>query len=223
MFTGIIEEVGIIKNVKKNSSSATLHVSAKTLLTDLKIGDSIALNGICLTVTSFDRNGFFADVMHETMNRSSLSRLRNGCRVNLERAMSSCGRFGGHIVSGHADGTGIILQIQRDDNAIWYRIKADRPLCRYIVLKGSVTIDGISLTVSRLHTDGFSVSVIPHTAAVTTLTDRQIGDFVNLETDIIGKYVERFLSFQNISAPPARTDERGNSINLKLLNQCGFL
>lgn len=199
MFTGLIEEIGVLEQNRNHVASAVLRIRAKTILKGLQIGDSIAVNGICLTVTSFDQSGFTADVMHETINRSSLKFLTRGSRVNLERAMPANGRFGGHIVSGHVDGIGIIQSIQRDDNAIWYRIQADQKLLRYIVEKGSITIDGISLTVAGLQADAFSVSVIPHTAAVTTLSDRKVGDSVNLETDLIGKYVERLLS---LSAPP---------------------
>lgn len=193
MFTGLIEETGLLGSIRRGKDSAVLTIRASTVLKDLKIGDSIAVNGVCLTVISFDTRTFCADVMHETLNRSALGQLSAGARVNLERAMPANGRFGGHIVAGHVDGMGKILRIRRDDNALWYTISAAPALLRYIVEKGSITIDGISLTVANVDAESFSVSVIPHTAAKTTLSDRRTGDFVNLETDIIGKYVECLL------------------------------
>ena len=194
MFTGIIEEVGTIRRVQKGRSSAVLEIKAEKVLEDLRIGDSIAVNGVCLTVVSFDRKGFSADVMHETLNRSSLAGLSGGSRINLERAMGADGRFGGHIVAGHVDGTGTIAEIRKDDRAVWYRIRAGDRILRYIVEKGSIAVDGISLTVAAVSEKDFSVSVIPHTASETTLGEKRTGDTVNLETDLIGKYVERFLS-----------------------------
>ena len=194
MFTGIIEEIGSIAAVKRGRFSAVLTVHAAQVLEGTKIGDSIAVNGICLTVTALQPGGFSADVMHETLDRSSLSQLKPGSRVNLERALAADGRFGGHIVAGHADGVGTITDIRRDDTAVWYSVRAAPPLLRYIVEKGSITIDGISLTVAKVFPDGFAVSVIPHTADNTVLKDKNKGDVVNLETDIIGKYVEKLLS-----------------------------
>ena len=191
MFTGIVEEMGQIRSIVRGASSAVLSIEANLILEDLKIGDSVAVNGVCLTATSIGAGGFTADVMHETLNRSSLGALQKGSHVNLERAMLANGRFGGHIVSGHIDGTGTIGSIQKDDNALWYTILADAKLLRYIVEKGSVTIDGISLTVADVQSDRFAVSLIPHTAKVTVLGEKRTGDIVNLETDIIGKYVAR--------------------------------
>lgn len=193
MFTGIIEETGIVRSVKKGARSAVLTIGASGILKDIKTGDSISVNGICLTVTSFTPTEFTADVMHETMIRSSLSRLPSGSMVNLERAMPVNGRFGGHIITGHIDGTGIIRSMERDGNAIWYTIRTTKEILRYIVEKGSIGIDGISLTVARLSENDFSVSVIPHTARQTTLSVKRVGDTVNLENDCIGKYVEKFL------------------------------
>lgn len=193
MFTGIVEEVGTIRNIKRGQHSAVLTIHAKTVLEGTRIGDSIAVNGICLTVTRLFPDGFSADVMHETLNRSSLAGLTAGSVVNLERAMPANGRFGGHIVAGHVDGVGHIANIRRDDTAVWYTVHAGPEILRYVVEKGSITIDGISLTVAAVAADGFSVSAIPHTAAVTTLGKKQVGDTVNLETDIIGKYVEKLL------------------------------
>lgn len=193
MFTGLVEEVGKIGAVKKGAHSAVLTIRASKILEGIKIGDSISVNGICLTVVAFDRQSFSADVMHETLNRSSLSRLHVGSLVNLERAMPADGRFGGHIVAGHVDGVGTIESITRDDNAVWYKIGAAPEVLRYIIEKGSIAVDGISLTVARVDDRSFSVSVIPHTLSVTALSDRKVGDPVNLENDMIGKYVEKLM------------------------------
>ena len=215
MFTGIVEEVGTIRAVRRGRSSSVLSIGARTVLSDLKVGDSVAVNGVCLTATSLDDGGFTADVMHETLDRSSLGGLGAGSRVNLERAMAADGRFGGHIVSGHIDGTGTISHIQQDDNAVWYTVQASPALLRYIVEKGSITIDGISLTVARVGADWFSISAIPHTAAVTILGEKRVGDRVNLETDIIGKYVEKLLRPRKEPAP-------AGGLTLEFLAQNGF-
>lgn len=215
MFTGIVEEVGVIKNIKHGQHSAVLTIQAKTVLEETRIGDSIAVNGICLTVTRLFPDGFSADVMHETLNRSSLAGLTAGSVVNLERAMPANGRFGGHIVAGHVDGVGHISDIRRDDTAVWYTVHAGPEILRYVVEKGSITIDGISLTVAAVDETSFSVSLIPHTAAVTTLGKKRAGDTVNLETDIIGKYVEKLLR-------PAPEPERRGGISLEFLAENGF-
>lgn len=193
MFTGIIEEKGTVAAIKKGAKSATLAIMAAKIFSDLKIGDSIAVNGVCLTVTTIAGNTFAADVMNETLSRSSLGELKAGSRANLERAMLAGGRFGGHIVSGHIDGTGTISGIKKDDIAIWYTVKTSPQIMRYIVEKGSIAIDGISLTVAKTDRDSFSVSIIPHTAKETTLSEKTTGSIVNLENDIIGKYVEKLL------------------------------
>ena len=193
MFTGIVEELGTVRAVKRGGCWAVLSIGAREILPGLKIGDSVAVNGVCLTVTSLDDGGFTADVMHETLNRSSLAGLSAGSIVNLERAMPANGRFGGHIVAGHVDGVGHIANIRRDDTAVWYTVHAGPEILRYVVEKGSIAIDGISLTVASVEADRFSVSVIPHTAEVTLLGRKHAGDTVNLETDIIGKYVEKLL------------------------------
>lgn len=191
MFTGIIEEIGQIQSIGRSGRSAVLRIKCHKVLEGTKIGDSIAVNGVCLTVTTIQKDGYTADVMAETINRSSLGALKPGSRVNLERAMPADGRFGGHFVAGHIDGTGTIEDISRDETAVCYRISAEPALLRYIVEKGSITIDGISLTVAGVSGADFSVSIIPHTQANTSLADRHRGDIVNLETDIIGKYVEK--------------------------------
>lgn len=193
MFTGIVEELGIIKELSLVGESGFIHIQAHKVIEDTQIGDSIAVNGICLTVTKLFEDGFRADVMAETVRRSGLSAARNGDYVNLERAMPINGRFGGHIVSGHIDGTGIIKNYQKEGNATWVTIKADAEILSLIVEKGSICIDGISLTVAKLLPTAFQVSIIPHTGSETTLLKKHIGDYVNLENDMVGKYVKRLL------------------------------
>lgn len=219
MFTGIIEEIGHVKAIKKGVSSAILTISAQKVLDNTQIGDSIAVNGVCLTVTSMGKTTFDADVMPETLNRSGLGSLKAGSSVNLERAMAADGRFGGHIVSGHIDGTGKVLDIRENDNAVWYTIGTDNKILRYIVEKGSIAIDGISLTVASVSKDSFKVSIIPHTRKATTLAERKTGDTVNLENDIIGKYIERFMS-----CPEDSNDkpEKGQGITKEFLLKNGF-
>ncbi|WP_349947526.1 riboflavin synthase [Lacrimispora sp. BS-2] len=212
MFTGIIEEIGKIQTIRKGPESSFISVQAKKIMEDVRLGDSIAVNGVCLTVTAFSQGGFTADVMNETFNRSSLGNLSTGSPVNLERAMPANGRFGGHIVSGHIDGTGTVSAVQKDDNAVWYTIKTTPDILRYIIEKGSVAIDGISLTVAKVKRDSFSVSVIPHTASMTILPGRRIGDTVNLENDCIGKYVERLMAIQ----------QPENNITAGFLKKYGF-
>ena len=205
MFTGIVEEVGTIKSINRGQHSAVLTVRAKTVLEETRIGDSISVNGICLTVRQLFPDGFTADVMHETLNRSALAQLTVGSAAN--------GRFGGHIVAGHVDGVGRIANIRKDDTAIWYTIHADSAILRYVVEKGSITIDGISLTVAAVEPTGFSVSTIPHTVRQTNLNQRHKGDFVNLETDVVGKYIERLL--------PSETPKQ-NTLTKEMLLRCGF-
>lgn len=193
MFTGIVEEVGSLIMTKRGAQSAALCIAAAEVLKDVTLGDSIAVNGVCLTVTAFTTTQFTADVMHETLRRTALGSLHPGSPVNLERAMPANGRFGGHIVSGHIDGTGVIQSVQQDDNALLYTIRAAPEILRYVVEKGSIAMDGISLTVARVSERDFCVSLIPHTAQRTALARKQPGDPVNLETDCIGKYVEKLL------------------------------
>ena len=193
MFTGIIEETGSVARVLQGGTSGEIRINASYVLEGTKLGDSIAVNGVCLTVTGLYDDGFTADVMPETLRRSNLGMLRSGDRVNLERAMAADGRFGGHIVSGHIDGTGEIVSLRNEGNAVWVRIRAKEEILALIVAKGSITIDGISLTVATLGTDHFEVSIIPHTGQQTTLLKKKPGDKVNLENDIIGKYVQRLL------------------------------
>lgn len=203
MFTGIVEEVGRVQSIRREPANAVLTIAASKVLEDVHLGDSIAVCGVCLTVTSFTASAFTADVMHETLNRSSLGTLKPGSPVNLERAMPANGRFGGHIVSGHIDGTGRITRIRPDGNAVWYTVSASPSLLRYIVEKGSIAIDGISLTVAQVTGRDFSVSIIPHTQGQTTLSARRVGDTVNLETDCIGKYVEKLLGSPDVGITQA--------------------
>lgn len=216
MFTGIIEEVGVIKNIKMGAKSAVITIQANTVMEDIHLGDSIAMNGVCLTVTSFDKNSYSVDVMHETLRRTNLVALKGGSRVNLERAMAADGRFGGHIVAGHVDGTGMITSMKQDDNAVWIDIETDASVLKYIVEKGSITIDGISLTVAQVDSRSFAVSVIPHTGMQTTLLEKKPGDSVNLETDMIGKYVEKLLGYQEQEQKPK------SNITMEFLMENGF-
>lgn len=193
MFTGIIEEIGSVLNVRHEANSIRLKIAAKTVLSDVKIGDSISTNGVCLTVVNFDNNSYCADVMPETMNRTNFKSLKINDKVNLERAMSANGRFGGHIVSGHIDGTGIIQKIYRDDKAIRLVITTSPDIIDGIVEKGSIAIDGISLTIAEVGSDWFGVSIIEHTQHQTTLSAKRVGETVNLETDMIGKYLKKFV------------------------------
>lgn len=204
MFTGIIEEVGIVKSIQKGAISSFIQINADTVLVGTHIGDSIAVNGVCLTVTDLTGNSFQADVMNETLSRSSLGSLKTGSPVNLERAMSAQGRFGGHIVSGHIDGTGVISSVKQDGIALWYTINTGSEILRYIVEKGSIAIDGISLTVAKVTANDFSVSIIPHTASQTVLSSKKASDTVNLENDIIGKYVEKLLNLNEKKSEKSR-------------------
>ncbi|MGL5634919.1 MAG: riboflavin synthase [Sarcina sp.] len=192
MFTGIVEEIGEIISIEMNGKSASVSILAKIVLNDSKVGDSIAINGVCLTVTNIKKDSFQADVMNETINRTNFSCLKVGSKVNLERAMTVNGRFGGHIVSGHIDGIGSIESYVKDDNATWITIKADKNILKYIIEKGSICIDGVSLTVAYVDDKSFKVCIIPHTTKETTLLKHKIKENVNLECDIVGKYIEKF-------------------------------
>ncbi len=202
MFTGIIEEIGVIRSIRMGAYSAVITIQADKVMEDIHVGDSIAANGVCLTVTSFDRNSYDVDVMHETLRRTSLGKMKSGSRVNLERAMAADGRFGGHMVAGHVDAPGTIASMEKDDNAIWITVRTPPDILKYIVEKGSIAIDGISLTVARVDDKSFAVSVIPHTGASTTLLEKKPGDMVNLETDMIGKYVEKLLGLNREEEKP---------------------
>jgi len=193
MFTGIVEELGTVQSIAAGAKAGKITIGADKVLEGLRMGDSIAVNGICLTVVGFDKQSFTADVMPETIRRTALAELKGGSRVNLERALLLSSRLGGHIVSGHIDGVGTILELTEDENAVVFKIGASPQVLRYIIEKGSVTIDGISLTVAAVTDGWFTVSVIPHTRAITSLGQKKSGSKVNLENDVIGKYVERFV------------------------------
>ncbi|MEW9124600.1 MAG: riboflavin synthase [Thermotaleaceae bacterium] len=216
MFTGLIEEIGKIQSVLKGTKSAKLVIQAQQVLEGVQLGDSIAVNGVCLTVTDFMSTRFAVDVMAETMNKTNLDSLVSGSRVNLERALRIGDRLGGHLVSGHIDGVGHIEDFLKEDNAVWVSITAPSQILKYIVPKGSIAIDGISLTVAYIDEKKFKVSVIPHTKNVTTLLSKAPGDKVNLECDMIGKYIERFLSFKEAPIPESRID-------MTFLKDNGFL
>lgn len=215
MFTGIIEEIGVVKRVQKGAHCAMMTLQGDVIFDDLGIGDSVSVNGVCLTVSGLSSHTFQADVMHETLNRSCLGKLNSGDFVNLERAMAADGRFGGHIVSGHIDGIGTITSVQRDDNAIWYTIAAEGRILRYIVEKGSIALDGISLTVASVNNTEFRISAIPHTVKSTILSHRKAGDIVNLENDLVGKYLEKFLL-------PVQDKPQSGGITREFLAKSGY-
>lgn len=217
MFTGIIEETGYIRKIRRHSSSASLTVTCKKILDDIHIGDSIAVNGICLTVIDFQDHCFTVDVMPETIRRTSLSGLNSGDPVNLERAMSCDKRFGGHMVSGHIDGVGTMIQCEENEIAVIFRIRCAPELLEGIIEKGSVCLDGISLTVVDVDATSFSVSIIPHTISVTNLQNKTIGDPINIETDMIGKYVRKYLD----NYEPPKTEKK--DISMDFLAEKGFL
>lgn len=214
MFTGIIEEIGTIKQVLRGKSSIQLSVHCRKILQDAKTGDSIAVNGICLTVTKLGGDWFSADVMPETMRKTGLDKLNISDRVNLERALRLSDRLGGHIVTGHIDGIGILSSRVEEDNALWLTIEAPESILKYVVMKGSVALDGTSLTVASVNERHFSVSLIPTTADVTTLGVRKVGSSINIECDVVGKYLEKLLN-------PKANISKGD-ITLDFLRDNGF-
>ena len=217
MFTGLVEELGKVKTIEKGAKSVRITIAAKKVLEDVKLGDSIAVNGTCLTAVDFDSTYFTADVMPETVNKTVLAHLRPGDLVNLERTLRLGDRFGGHMVSGHVDSVGKIIAKDQNDIAIIVKISVTPETSRYIIKKGSIAIDGISLTVIEATDTWFSVSLIPHTAKMTTLGYKRVGDSVNLETDIIGKYVEKLLMPKSSEPTPQKS-----GITMDFLAQHGF-
>ncbi|PKP50500.1 MAG: riboflavin synthase [Bacteroidetes bacterium HGW-Bacteroidetes-11] len=215
MFTGIIEETGKLEAVRWGSKSASLKISAHKVLAELKPGDSISTNGACLTVTAFGNTAFEVDVMAETMRSTNLGMLKPGEEINLERAMQLNDRLGGHMVSGHIDGVGKIISFRKEDIATWIDIQAPEQINDYIINKGSVAIDGVSLTVSGLHETGFSVSIIPFTGYKTTLLSKKPGDTVNIECDLVAKYIKKFIS------PTAA--KQNKKLDNNFLKEHGFL
>ena len=212
MFTGIVEELGTVRRVLPGARAGKIVIGAHKVLEDVHIGDSIAVNGVCLTVVSASADEFTADVMPETLRKSGLGTLKAGDPVDLERAMAADGRFGGHIVSGHIDGVGRIVETRPEENAVIVTISAPPEILALIVEKGSIAIDGISLTVASLSRTTFSVSLIPHTAAQTVLLKKHAGDVVNLENDIVGKYVQKLLSGATGNQPSGlKTHKKGQA------------
>ncbi|MGM8216501.1 riboflavin synthase [Bacillaceae bacterium W0354] len=214
MFTGIIEEVGVVDDIKQGTESLQLKIKAKTILSDVQLGDSISVNGVCLTVTQFTENDFNMDIMPETFHHTALRHLKKGSRVNLERAMSANGRFGGHFVSGHVDGIGKIIKRETRDNAEYFYIKVSNDLSKYMMLKGSVSVDGTSLTIFGVENDVFTISLIPHTQDATILTTKNVGDEVNIECDMLLKYVYQLMNGK---------ENNTKGITLDTLRESGFL
>jgi riboflavin synthase len=206
MFTGLIEEIGKVNKLIKGEKAYRINVFGQKVLDDVKVGDSISTNGVCLTVTEFNKEGFWADIMPETAKKSNLSSLKCGSEVNLERALQVGSRLGGHMVAGHVDGIGTVESINPDENAIIITISAKSNILKYIIDKGSICINGISLTVVNAGMETFSVSIIPTTQDETTLRNIKIGDIVNLECDLVGKYIERFSKFENVNSTKSKID-----------------
>lgn len=221
MFTGIIEEVGIISQLTKFPTGAIVKISCQRVLEDFKIGESVAVNGVCLTARDIQKDAFIADVMPETLKSTNLGKFLAGQYVNLEKALKADGRFGGHMVLGHIDGTGRILKNYPKGNTIIFQISLLEELMKYIVLKGSVAIDGISLTVQSVESQSFTVSMIPHTLETTTLQYKVSGDTVNIETDIIGKYIKKFL-LDSKSIEDLSKGVVGKSLTIERLKLYGF-
>lgn len=217
MFTGIIEEVGSIRELETGNEFGIIKVECTKVLQETNIGDSISTNGVCLTVTEKGENYFKADIMGETLQRSSLGECEYKSKVNLERALCFNGRLGGHIVSGHIDGTGEIIDIEEKSDGTWFSIKADKNILKYIVEKGSICIDGISLTTAYVDNNLFKVSVIPHTLKNTNLIYKNINSKVNLECDLVGKYIEKFAYFNK-----KEDAEEKSNITMDFLIKNGF-
>jgi riboflavin synthase len=216
MFTGIIEEVGKLKSIKHGANSSVLTIQASKVLEETKLGDSIAVNGVCLTVTGMDGGCFDADVMAESLRRTNLGDLTPGSPLNLERALALNSRLGGHIVSGHIDGTGTLVSFKKEDVATVVTIQTSPELLRYMLVKGSIAIDGVSLTITEVTDTTFSVSLIPHTKKETILLMKKTGDTVNLETDVIGKYVEKLLRID-------KSEPQEPVLDMDFLAENGFL
>lgn len=215
MFTGIIEEIGTIQTILKGQQSSSLIINANKVLENVQLGDSIAVNGVCLTVTHFSAQSFHIDVMAETIRTTNLELLKPKDQVNLERALQLKSRLGGHIVSGHIDGTGKISAMEKEDNAIWLSISASKEILKYIIKRGSIAIDGVSLTVAEVGDSEFKVSIIPHTKEMTTLIQKGIGVVVNLECDVIGKYIEKLMTESDTVS--------SSQINTQFLKDNGFI
>ncbi|MDU0199907.1 MULTISPECIES: riboflavin synthase [Paenibacillus] len=223
MFTGIIEEIGHMRRIHSVGQAMVLTIGARKILEDVHLGDSISVNGVCLTVISFDNESFSVDVMPETYRKTNLRKLQAGTRVNLERAMAANGRFGGHIVQGHVDSTATIISRIPEENAVVYRFEPeDKHIFRYIIAGGSITIDGISLTVVDVTERDLAVSIIPHTLAQTVLHDKKAGDTINMECDVLGKYMERLLKFGPADAS-AGNGKKQSTLSASFLADHGFM
>ncbi|WP_316568242.1 riboflavin synthase [Neobacillus sp. YIM B06451] len=218
MFTGIIEEIGTISRIASTGISMVLTIEAKKVLEDVNLGDSISVNGVCLTVTSFEKSRFTVDVMPETVKATNIKDLKPGSKVNLERAMAAGGRFGGHFVSGHIDGTGTIVRKNKMANAVYYEIEAAPSIIPFLILKGSVAVDGTSLTIFDVTGDTFTVSLIPHTLSETILSLKEAGDSVNIECDMLGKYVHHILN-----PGKSETGKKKPEITAQFLEKNGFI
>lgn len=216
MFTGIIEELGTVESLTPSKDAYQLKIKASKVLEDVHLGDSIAVNGVCLTVTSFNQSEFTVDVMPETVKATTIHTLSRGKSVNLERAMAANGRFGGHFVAGHVDGVGTILRRTPLSNAVYYEIEVDPDLLNFMVLKGSVTVDGTSLTLFELTDHSFTISLIPHTFSETVLGLKDKGSLVNIECDMMAKYIRKFMA-------PEATPERKSSLTPAFLEKHGFM
>ena len=218
MFTGIVEEIGVVQGIRNGKKSSKIEIKANKVLDNTIVGDSICTNGVCLTVTNISGNIFEVDVMSETIKRSNIGQLSIGSKVNLERALTLQTRLGGHIVSGHIDGVGEIISLVKDDNATWVSIKTSSDILKYVVEKGSIAIDGISLTVAHIDNEIFKVSIIPHTSQETILLNKKPGEKVNIECDVVGKYVEKLLGLESKNRVVKK-----ESIGEKFLRENGFL
>lgn len=214
MFTGIVEELGTVSIISQSGEAMRLTITANTILSDVRSGDSIAVNGICLTVTSFTASSFTVDAMPETMRATSLRMLGTRSKVNLERAMAANGRFGGHFVTGHIDGIGTIVSKKQHYNAIYYKIEIPDDLLRYCLHKGSIAVDGTSLTIFDIDESSITISLIPHTVSASIIGEKAAGDIVNIECDMIGKYIERFIS---------KPKKQSSSVTESFLQENGFL
>lgn len=216
MFTGIIEEIGNIESIRSSTDAIQLKIKARKIIEEIALGDSISVNGVCLTVTSFRETVFAVDVMPETVKATSLKTLTNGSKVNLERAMSANGRFGGHFVTGHVDGTGKIIKRNPVSNAVYYDIEAPPELLKFMILKGSIAVDGTSLTIFGLTDSTFTISLIPHTLSETILGQKGAGDIVNLECDMLAKYMEKYTS-------PHKNEKTATSLTPSFLEKHGYM
>ena len=218
MFTGIVEELGAVRECRRDGNGFALSINCKTVIEDTALGDSIAVNGVCLTVTKMDGNGFVTGLAPETRKRTNLETLVAGSKVNLERSVTPSTRMGGHFVQGHVDATGIIKEFRRDEDALWVTISAPESLMRYVVTKGYITLDGTSLTVVDVGSDWFSVTLVAYTQSHIVMPTKKTGDKVNIEVDVLGKYVERLIQHGVANLPP----QAATGITSEFLRENGY-